>query len=261
MSSKASRWLVAELRRVRERVELTQEVFGMRVHFSAQHVSNIENGSRQVTRGYVFAVDRAFDTDLTTFYKDFVLGELDPIWLRPWLEYEERAVALRLYHPALVPGLLQTESYARMVLAACPLDEEDRERQVQVRMSRQSIFERRPPVRIAAIMDEVVLRRGYPEVMRDQLEHLALLAMRPAVTIRIVPTDSPPHMGWYGPAILADLDDDGTVGYLDRASGGDVVMDAPRLRSLADVWDSVSAAALPAEQSLQLIKEVGKSWT
>lgn len=262
MSSKASKWLISELRRIREHEGLTQEAWGSRIHFSAQHVSNVENGARPVTRDYLAAVDRAFNTDLVSFYKEFVQGESTPVWLRPWLDYEERAAALRLYHPTLIPGLLQTEAYARMVLAACPLSVEERERQVQARIARQVIWEKDPLVRLHAVIDEIALRRGDPSVMPEQLERLMGLAQRPATTIRVVPANSRPHMGWFGPIILADLDDDGgPVGYLDVAVGGFVVTDAPRLRQLAAVWESVSASALTVDQSLDLIKEVGKSWT
>lgn len=262
MSSTGSQWLIAELRRIREREGLTQEAWGMRIHFSSQHVSNVENSTRSVTKDYLSAVDRAFDTDLVSFYREFVQGEAAPVWLRPWLEYEERAAALRLYHPALIPGLLQTEAYARMVLAACPLSVEERERQVGARMGRQTVWDRDPLVRIHAVVDDIALRRGDPSVMPEQLERLVQLAERPATTIRVVPANPRPHMGWFGPVILADLEDgDGPVGYLDAAVGGFVVTDGLRLGQLAAVWESVSAAALPADQSLGLIEEVGKSWS
>lgn len=247
---------------MREHEGLTQEAWGSRVHFSAQHVSNIENGTRPVTKDYLTAVDRAFSTDLVSFYREFVQGESAPVWLRPWLDYEERAAALRLYHPTLIPGLLQTEAYARMVLAACPLTLGERERQAQARIARQAVWEKDPLVRIHAVVDEIALRRGDPSVMPEQLERLIELAQRPATSIRVVPASSRPHMGWFGPIILADLDDDGgCVGYLDAAVGGVVVTDAPRLGQLAAVWESVSASALSVDQSLDLIKEVVKSWT
>lgn len=261
MSSTASQWLISELRRVREREGLTQEAFASRIHFSSQHVSNVEGGRRPVTSDYLAPVDRAFNTDLLGFYREFVRDEIAPVWLLPWLAYEDRAVSLRFYHPSCVPGLVQTEAYARMVLATCSYGHEERERQVRTRLDRQALLDRDPPVRVSVILDEIVIRRGDPAVMREQLERLVELASRPSVTIRIIPTDAPPHMGWFGPMILAELEDDGSVGFLDNPAGGTVATDPARLRVMAEVWESVSSAALPAGQSVELIKEVGKTWT
>lgn len=98
-------------------------------------------------------------------------------------------------------------------------------------------------------------------VMQEQVERLIELAERPTITIRIIPADSPPHMGWFGPMILADLEDDGVAGFLDNPAGGTVATDPARLRVMAEVWESVSSAALPAGQSIKLIKEVSKAWT
>lgn len=260
MTSPASGWLLTELRRIRERDALTQEAFGTRIHFSAQHVSGVECGTRPVSRDYLEEVDKSFGTNFAAFHRIFMRGEFAPLWLRPWLEYEERAVALRIYQPLVIPGLLQTEEYARMILSCAPFSPEEVERRVQTRMERQVILDATPPVRISVIVDELTLRRGDRAVMLGQLERLAELAQRPNITIRIVPADAPPHLGWGGPITIANLPDGDDAGLLDNWLEGTVVTAATQVTELHGIWDAVCAVALPARQSLELIRSVIKSW-
>lgn len=260
MTSPASGWLITELRLIRERENLTQEAFAARIHFSAQHVSGVECGSRPITRDYLAAVDRAFKTNFGSFHRVFMRGEFAPLWLRPWLEYEERATALRIYQPLVIPGLLQTEEYATMILSCAPFHPDEVARRVQARMERQPILDRQPPVRSTVIVDEITLRRGDPTVLLGQLHRLAELAERPAITIRVVPADAPPHLGWGGPITIASLPDGDDVGLLDNWLEGSVVTGAAQVAELHAVWDAVSAVALPARQSLELLRDVIKSW-
>ncbi|WP_326552240.1 helix-turn-helix domain-containing protein [Micromonospora sp. NBC_01813] len=256
-----SEYLVGELRRLRNLVGLTQGAWGERIHFSASHVGAVERGERPVLPDYLRAVDRVFGTALVKFYREFVVGELAPMWLRSWLEYEERASALRVYQPLIVPGLLQTEDYARMVLSSGGLLADEVERQVQLRLGRQLALTSETPPRVVAILDEQALRRGEAEVMAAQLEHLISLAQRPTITIRVVPADAPPHLGWGGPVDIASFDDEEDVGYLDNHLQGQVATGPGPMTMLQAVWDSVSAVALPAHQSVALMKEVTKTWT
>lgn len=261
MAISSSEYLLWELRRHRERLGLTQEAWGERVYFSHQHVSGVERGTRPVKLEYLAVVDRTFGTSFVMFYENFVRNELAPVWLRPWLEYERRATSIRVYQPSVIPGLFQTEEYARMVLSSGSLQPAEVERQVQVRIGRQSILDRDAPTRVAAIMDEIVLHRGDPAVMPEQLRHLAELARRPNVTIRIVPADAPPHLGWGGPLSIASFDDEEDAAYLDDHLEGKVIASAAQVAALGGVWDNVCSVALTAQQSLALIEKAGKEWT
>lgn len=261
MGMSASEFLVWELRRRREAEGLTQEDWGARVYFSAQHVSAVERGARPAKMDYLRAVDKEFGTSLATFYETFVKQELAPVWLRPWLEYEEKATALRLYGALVISGLFQTEQYAQMVLSCAPLQPDEVERRVHLRLSRQSILDRDNPPRVSAVVDELTLRRGEPEIMAEQVPHLVTLAERPNITIRVIPVDAPAHLGWGGPLELASFTDAEDVGYLDNHLEGQTVIGSNQVATLHEVWDSVGAVALPARQSLDLLKEVAKSWT
>lgn len=181
-------------------------------------------------------------------------------WFRPWIEHEARATALKTYQPLVVPGLLQTEAYARMLLSCGPVQPAEVERQLQVRMERQRILERESPPRLNAIIDELVLRRGDRAILLDQLEHLAEAAQRPHVTLRVVPHDAPAHLGWGGPFDVASFADQPDVGLLDSHINGTVISDPDKVTTLLTAWDDVCAVALNARQSLELLKEVIKRW-
>jgi Domain of unknown function (DUF5753) len=114
-------------------------------------------------------------------------GDVVPTWFEAYLGLESIARQIRVYEPSFVPGLLQTEEYARAVLAQGP--RADIERCVDLRMRRQRALRGPKPARLWAILDEVVLRSPAidPGVMHAQLEYLRRMAERPNVTIQIMP--------------------------------------------------------------------------
>ena len=108
-----------------------------------------------------------------------------------YIGLEAGATLIRNFEPTVVPGLLQTEDYARMTLRNGPreLNRDDVERRAQVRMARQRILARDDRPRLWAVIDEAVIRRvvGGPEIMRAQLRHLAEAAEQGTTTIQVVP--------------------------------------------------------------------------
>ncbi|GAB3154447.1 hypothetical protein GCM10027290_48960 [Micromonospora sonneratiae] len=95
----------------------SQEDFGRIMHYSASMVSAVELGQRPVDLPYLERADEVLKTD-GLFAALWKLAKRDgePVWFRPWLDAERAAIQLRCYQPNLVPGLLQTEAYARAVL-------------------------------------------------------------------------------------------------------------------------------------------------
>lgn len=113
------------------------------------------------------------------------------------------------FEPVVVPGLLQTEEYARQMSRGGPreLDRDDIERRIQVRMERQRILAREDRPRLWAVVDEAVIRRvvGSPEVMREQLRHLIDTAEQGKTTFQVVPFNAGAHAGTTGPFIIVDF--------------------------------------------------------
>jgi transcriptional regulator with XRE-family HTH domain len=131
--------------------------------------------------------------------------------LLKYLALEASASMIRSFEPQLVSGLLQTEEYARAVLKeyAFDLSEEDQERIVQARLERQELLDHDEPPEMFFILDEAVIQRwvGGPGVMRKQLERLKELAVRPRVSVQIMPFTAGGHIGLRGPFALLSFED------------------------------------------------------
>ena len=125
-----------------------------------------------------------------------------PRWFEDWVDAEGRASVLRGWEPLLVPGLLQTPEYARVLFRAWRTDDdEDKiEQLVAARMDRQKIFARAGAPSFWAVLDEGVLRRrvGGAKVMHGQLLHLADMAERAAIKIHVIPAEAGAHVGCWG---------------------------------------------------------------
>ncbi|MET7807260.1 helix-turn-helix domain-containing protein [Micromonospora chersina] len=256
----------AQLRRLRLKAELSQEEFGKLVHFSGSQVSAVELGQRPLDRFFLKRADEVLGTGglLTSLLK---LAERDgqPSWFRPWLEAERQAQQLRCYQPSLIPGLLQTEHYARAIIRSDDtLSEDEVEKRLAVRLDRQSILTQSDLTTFVAVIDELVLRRadeGFRGIMEQQVAHLIECVGRSQVSVHLLPADVSLHIGLAGPFSLARGSDGGWVGYLENQLGGTVIDKDEDLAVLQSRWESVRSEALSRRQSVELMKEVMTSWS
>jgi transcriptional regulator with XRE-family HTH domain len=146
-----------ELRRARARAGLTQDQLAERIAYSPSLVAHVETGSRAPSADFAARTDEALETGgLLSRLQPFVRSEAYPAWFRDWVEIEQEATTLRWFEPLLIPGLLQTEEYARAVLqAAHPASTDDEvDRLVSARMDRQAILTRDDPPLLWVIIDE-----------------------------------------------------------------------------------------------------------
>ncbi|MBM0236323.1 helix-turn-helix domain-containing protein [Micromonospora sp. ATA32] len=256
----------AQLRRLRMNAELSQEEFGKLVHFSGSQVSAVELGQRPLDRFFLKRADEVLGTGglLTSLLK---LAERDgqPSWFRPWLEAERQAHQLRCYQPSLVPGLLQTENYARtMIRTDDMLSDDEVERRLAVRQDRQSVLNQPSSPKFVAVVEETVLRRvdeGFRGLMTEQIAHLIECSERSRINVHVIPAEVSVHIGLTGPFTLARGQDGGWVGYLENQLGGSVIDNDDGVAILLSRWESVRSEALPQRQSTLLMKEVMTSWT
>lgn len=257
-------FLIGELKRARSGAGMSQEDFGKVINYSGSLVSAVENGQRPPTRDYLVAVDAALNTGglFERLLTGFVSVDQAPVWLRDWVIFEREATLIRWFQPLLVPGLLQTESYARAVLewgGLLPPDEV--ERGLASRMERQTVLDRPVPPQFVAIVDETVLNRlvGSPDVMVEQCERLTKALERPNVHFHIVPTSAGAHAGLAGPFILAK-GRDFEAAHLDNSLKADIVDRHDSVDRLVSKWEAIRGEALPRSQSSELIKEVAARW-
>ena len=216
----------AELRFYRTRAGLSQQDLAARATVSHDVISKIETGERPPAGDFPPRLDAVPELDtrgaLTRLWDHLKKGHKQRRygWFQQWAGIEAQATVLRWYEPLVVPGLLQTEEYARAILSARPdgnLD--DLGEQVAARLARQAILDRTGAPQLWCILDEGVLHRaiGGSKVMRSQLYRLAEVAEHPKTTIQVIRSGGA-HAGLLGGFIIADLDGKPPVVYLETAA-------------------------------------------
>lgn len=185
-------------------------------------------------------------------------GVLPPTY-RDFISLESQASTMRTLETTVVPGLLQTPEYARAVTEAA-LEGASKERLdtlVEVRLTRQDVLRTEPPLELAAVLDEAVLRRevGGPGVMTRQLNRLVEAARLPHVRLQILPFTAGAHIGVTGPFVIfsfsrtSDLD----VVVLDHLTSSLYLERKEDLRVYSEAFNALSIHALSPEDSLDFI--------
>ncbi len=187
-------------------------------------------------------------------------SDILPHWVEPYFGLEAAASFIRNYELQFVPGLLQTEGYARAIirLGNAPT-EEDVVRRAEARISRQEILSRETPPRLWAVIDEGALRRsiGGKPVMREQLRHLVDMCDHPAVTLQILPFQVGAHPAMGGPFTILrfsepDLRD---VVYIEQLTSA-LYLDKPaEVDSSLEVMEQLCLQAEPAAKTPQILKD------
>jgi transcriptional regulator with XRE-family HTH domain len=260
----------AMLRYHRERTGLSRPDLARQINKSVSLIQAIELGQRAATPEVTADLEQALSADgaLTRLREEIGDGlgyQPYPAWFQDWLISEREAKKLRWFEPMLVPGLLQTEAYARAIFRTrFGVTDEEADDQVAARLKRQEILARPEPVSLWAIVDESALRRsiGGPHVMREQVVHLVEASERPHLSIQVIAADVGAHRGlWAGGFAIADFEEAPSVGYQETASQGQFVDQREDIRTLDDCWDTLVREALPWAASRALLEEVAKSWT
>ncbi|MFB6846193.1 helix-turn-helix transcriptional regulator [Streptomyces sp. NPDC056373] len=189
-------------------------------------------------------------------------GVLSPVY-EDLISLEHEASSVRSWQMGVIPGLLQTGEYAREIITATAMSAAVEGRidpLVEVRLARQSVLTRESPVGLWAIVAEGALRTTCvgEGVMRDQLSRLLERSRRPNVTIQVLPSDAPPHVGQMGSySILsfeeqADLD----VVHVESLTSALYVEESEQVGVYRDAFERLRAAALSPELSAQRIAEI-----
>lgn len=272
---------VDEMRAMREQRGWSRAQLAAEAKYSESLIAMVENYDRAATQSLAKALDGAFET--AGFTPDApgqpgTPGTFERMWLklrtisfpesfRPYAELEAKAVVLRNSEHSLVPGLCQTEGYARAVISTKPgATEAEIEADVAERLTRQQILTRdepRPP-RLYALIDEGVLYRpiASPQVMHDQLMHLVEMSRLRHVTIQVVPYAAGGHSGLLGAFIVAELPTAQSIVFMEDISGGRVAEDEATLSETALYFEALRSEALPRGASRDMMAKVAKErWT
>lgn len=268
------RWQLGEqLGGLRDRARLTQGQIAERLGCSVSKIQKIEAGEVGVVRAELELMLSTYDvTDehlRTELYALQKLGKQRGWWSKfgavpapfaTFLGIESAATKIKAYEPMVVHGLLQTEEYARAIAGTVALmaDDNQRERQVRIRMERQEKVLGDDPPEIWAILDEGVLRRvvGSPHVMMAQLTHL--LNLPHWITVQVVPFRNGGYPGTLGAMTIFEFNErlHSPVVYVECQAGNLYLEKGDDLDRCNLAYNHMSASALSKQESARLIEDV-----
>ena len=259
-ASNPVRYFGHQVRKARLAKEWSLAEFGQRIGYSRGAISRVENGVRAPTEMFAQMCDRAFperDGWFSDFYAESRAWIATPPWFRSWVEHEQRAATLRIWQLGVLSGLLQTEDYARAILAMNPgVTGEQVAARLSARLDRQALLTREEPPSVWFLVDEAALRRCVksPEVMAAQLARLRGVAGFPNVTVQVVPNAE--HAGLLGGFAIAER-----AAYVETAVAGQVFEDREIIDDLLIRFDTLRNEALRKSESLKLIERMCEEWT
>ncbi|MCD0452225.1 helix-turn-helix domain-containing protein [Actinocorallia sp. API 0066] len=256
-------FLGKELRLARDAHGVTRAALAKKLFCSDSLIAAWESG-RQVPRSdQLAALLTALSTEspiLLRLLEDLVETEVAPEWTGRWLAVEKDAVSLLSYEHSIIPGLLQTEQYAHILIRkGQPFG--DIGGKLQSRMDRQGIFAKDEPPTCVFIMDERVLHNqvGDANLMHDQLTKVIEVAKSPNVFVHVIPENAGYHVAHNGAFMIARFEGQDVV-YQDGVWRGQVFGDQRDVQEFPRIWANAQSMALPKNTSLQIIEKAAQQW-
>lgn len=243
----------------RKRAGLTQEQLAPLVKYSIQYIGSVEQGRRHPSAVFIARAEQQLKTFgvIEIAAKRLTRRRGLARWFRRWAELEQQAIALDTYECRSIPGLLQTETYARVQIRGVPpvTTPEDADARVTRRLARQSVLAKAPFVAFSFIIEQSVIERqtGGPEVTRELIDHLLERAKLPNVDLQIMPTVSPEHAGTDGPFCLLETEEHEWMGYTEGPQTGQVISDPKAVSDLHQQYAKLRIQALNPTDSVGLL--------
>lgn len=244
----------------REAAGLRQAEFGAAIGYGEEMVSSVERGRRAPKPEFLDKADDVLGAagKISAMRRDVEEARY-PKKVRDLAKLEEASVELGAYANHYLHGLLQTPDYARALftMRRPSYTEDEIDRHVSARISRQGIFERLPRPTLTFVQEEVTLRRpiGGRMVLRQQLEHLLEVGRLRHVEIQVMPTDRDDHAGMGGPIRLLKLQDGNTVAHEEGQTYNRLISDPKEVQPLDMRYGIIRAQALSPRESTTLIEE------
>ncbi|MGB8200500.1 MAG: helix-turn-helix transcriptional regulator [Pseudonocardiaceae bacterium] len=261
------RQLGLALQEVREQANLTMEALGAKLDLSRSAIGAFEVGRNLPSQPVLETILREcgaleqFDL-LNEMRKDakkpgwWSTYRL-PQWLKTYVGYESDALRAKVFSLEIVPGLLQTEDYARALNSLHPVSDEEIERHVAARVQRQQRLTSPHPLTLAAVISEGALHRLFaqPEMAAAQLRQLVSSAQLPTVSLRVLPFSAGLHHSMSGSFTVLEFAPgvSAPIAYQDYAVATHLVDDQDVVRELSEVYDQLQAQALDESRSLDMI--------
>ncbi|KUO16016.1 helix-turn-helix domain-containing protein [Streptomyces dysideae] len=246
----------------RKRAGHTQEDYAPLVGYQPSTVASIEQGRRFPQRRFVERAEEILDAFgvLKEVYRHATREKGLASWFRQWAELEELAISLYTYESRLVPGLLQTEGYARAIFSerVPVLTDSEIEAMVTARLERQSLLRERPNTSFSFIVEEHVLRRqtGGVDAMREQIEHLLEATEPRNVELQIMPTARGAHASMDGPIQLLETPENEWFAYCEGQENSQFITNPKTISVLHMRYAKLRSQALTPEDSRSLLERM-----
>lgn len=246
---------------LRESQGLTREDLAEQVGYSKSLVAMVERGVRMPSQAFIDRGEELLQArGVLREAAPYLSRELYPSWFGEYVDREAEAVSVCAYDTLVVKGLAQTEDYARAVLGAyCPMLEPDEiERRVEARLARQALLHRSPPVWLALVMEESVLRRpvGGKQVLKGQLTRLLALAEMRNTSLQVLPMRYETHAGFDGSMTLLETPDRQWLTYLEVQGRSKMIDDRAEISEFHQRYSMLRTQALTPGDSTKLIEQM-----
>ncbi|MDT9684236.1 helix-turn-helix transcriptional regulator [Streptomyces sp. TRM76323] len=253
----------AVVQALREHAGLSRVEFGTRIRFSKHTVESVELGRRMPDEAFVERAEEALGNTgaLRKAARHLTRGEPGlAVWFRRWARLEKAAVSMCTYECRLVPGLLQSEAYARAVFeGTVPVAPDDQlESFMDRRMERQRMIFERSTTPFSFIIEEHVLRRRFGDgaQMRELLDHVLELSRPRNVTLQIVPLNAGLHACLDGPLRLLETPKGQRLAYSEGQQNGRLISDPKEVSLLQQRYDTLRSQALNSDVSRGLLEQL-----
>ncbi|MDH6227838.1 transcriptional regulator with XRE-family HTH domain [Streptomyces sp. MJP52] len=253
----------AVVQALRENAGISREEFGWLVRYSKHTVAAVEYGRRMPDPSFVERAEEVLGNTgaLRRSARFLTRGEAGlAAWFRQWARLEREAVSLCTYECRLVPGLLQTEGYARALFEdRLPvLTDEQLEAQVAARLGRQRLLRERVTVPFSFIVEEAVFRRrlGGSGVLREQLVSVLAFARARNITLQVVPLDVEHHSCVDGPVQLVETREGRRLAYCEGQENGRLITEVKEVGILQQRYDTLRSQALNPTESQGLLERI-----
>ncbi|MFE7181034.1 helix-turn-helix domain-containing protein [Streptomyces erythrochromogenes] len=257
--------LGAELRVARERAGMSQAELGEPLFVSGSFIGQLEAGTRRMHIDFARQIDDILDTN-GFFARNCGAAAKSkyPDHFAAAAEAEALAKAIREYAPQLIPGLLQTEAYAREVFRAYQptAPEPVIDELVENRLARAALLRDPTTPLLWCVLDEAVLRRvgENKAVLADALRHVAALIRSHRIIVQVLPFSAGPHAAMEGSLKLMSFEDAPALAYVQGIGMGQLFDDPATVTHHTLAYDLLTASALSPRKSLAMIESVAEDY-
>ncbi|MFZ3568613.1 helix-turn-helix domain-containing protein [Streptomyces sp. BH097] len=260
----AWRYCGSQIKMWRTEAGIDREILAKEAGYGCEYVKSMENGRRKPTLRLLQIADQLCGAGGKILAaQEYLKPEPHPQRSQEYMALEKDAIAVGVYQPLLIPGLLQAPDYAKALIGASspPLDDETVEERVAGRLKRQEALTARPGVMFSFVMFEAALRTdvGGAAVMQRQLQHLLNVGALRNVSIQALPFGRAYGVALNGAIALLETADHEHYAYVEGPETSTLYADPDKVSALTRSHDMIRMHALSPEDSAEFIRKVAEA--